>query len=167
MPSSEEQVIAFLLSVDNLAFLLFDEEALLLSGTVGNLGPPCSLGKDAFWHQQNSNAWNLKFTYVCGSRLLALIASCGYLWGRKDSGLEGAYKTAEAIESTCIRAWAFKCLFSCCRCGGPKSEGSQTPEACLRVLGHGNCCRHRRKKPLGNQNSGAFFTGMGSRRVMQ
>jgi hypothetical protein len=44
---TEWQVIAFLPSVRNLAFLLFGGavEALLLSGTVGSAGSLCSVGR--------------------------------------------------------------------------------------------------------------------------
>jgi hypothetical protein len=58
----------------NLAFSLFDGgvRALLLSGTVESVGALCFVGREASWHQQNSKAWSLEFTWVCGGRLLAL-----------------------------------------------------------------------------------------------
>jgi hypothetical protein len=58
----------------NLAFLLFDKgaRALLLSGTVGSTGPPCSVGRKDFWCQQISKAWSMVFPWVCDRRLLVL-----------------------------------------------------------------------------------------------
>jgi hypothetical protein len=60
----EEQVIAFLPSVQNLAFLLFDGgvKVLFLSGTVMSAGLPCSVGREASWHHQRSKAWSLGLT---------------------------------------------------------------------------------------------------------
>jgi hypothetical protein len=64
LPPIEWQVIAFLPSVGNLAFLLFGVGAriLSLSVTVGSVRPQCSVGREASWHQKNSKAWNLRFT---------------------------------------------------------------------------------------------------------
>jgi hypothetical protein len=39
---------------------------------VVSAGPLCSEGREASLRQQNSKAWSLGFTCVCGSRLLAL-----------------------------------------------------------------------------------------------
>jgi hypothetical protein len=46
-------------------------EALSHGGLVVSAGPLCSVGREAFLHQ-NSEAWSLGFTCMCGSRKLAL-----------------------------------------------------------------------------------------------
>jgi hypothetical protein len=55
-------------------FLFFDRAvgALPWDGLVVSTGPPCSVRKEASWHQQKSKTWSLEFTCLCGSRVLAL-----------------------------------------------------------------------------------------------
>jgi hypothetical protein len=78
--------------VGNLPFLLFDGgmKAIFLSETVGSAGPPYSVGKEASWHQQNSKSWSLEFTWMCVAGSWHLVASWGYPWGSKTSGVESS-----------------------------------------------------------------------------
>jgi hypothetical protein len=68
VPPAEWQVRAFLPLVGNLSFSLFDGGArtLLLSGTVGRAGPPCSVGREASWSQKHA-AWGSLRSVVAGS----------------------------------------------------------------------------------------------------
>jgi hypothetical protein len=71
----------------------------------------------------------------------------------------GAAKPVDLNHLIPIRQWglwgtlllghAFRSHGSCCRHGGPKSAGSESPEACLLVPGYGGT------KPVGSRSSGA------------
>jgi hypothetical protein len=71
VPPVEYQVIAFLVSVGNLVFSLFDgeERALLLSGSVGSAGPLCYVEKEASWYNRiaKPGAWGSLRCVVEGS----------------------------------------------------------------------------------------------------
>jgi hypothetical protein len=63
----EQQVLAFLPSVENLAFFLYHggTRTLLLSGTVGSAGPPCSVGREDSCCQQISKACVVTGSWHC------------------------------------------------------------------------------------------------------
>jgi hypothetical protein len=111
-----------------LALWLGSEGSLAVRDS-GEAGPPCSVGRKPPG-AKNSKIWSLRFTslgcVVAGS--WHWVANWGFPWVSRAGGLElsGVHKAVEALESTCVGAWASRSHFgSCCRCRGSKSAGSE------------------------------------------
>jgi hypothetical protein len=118
--------------------LWWEVSALLLSGTVGSFGPPCSVGREASCTGKiaKPGAWGTLRCVVVGS--WHWVASWGYPWDSKASRLKsaGGHKAAETLRSTCVGAWASRSHGNCCRDRRPKSIGSESPESYLLVPGY-------------------------------
>jgi hypothetical protein len=63
-------------------------------------------GEGSLLVPKNSKSWSLRFTWVCGGRMLALNSKLRVLWGSRTGRLElsGAYKAEKALGSTCVGA---------------------------------------------------------------
>jgi hypothetical protein len=134
---------------------------LLLSGTVRHAGP--------LWGGEASDASRIARSGASGSLGCVVagswhsVASWGYLWSSKASGLEssGSHKASRPWGSTCVGAWVSRSHRSCFSLGRTKPVGSSSGVQ-FATWASVNAvpwyfCWLRRIKLLGSGSSAAWF----------